>query len=333
MDLYDAMRVFTTVVETKSLTQAGRRLNLSPSTVSKHLAALEERFGVTLLARTTRKLAVTEIGQSFYGRCTQILEDIEKAEVELSELRQRPKGSLKVTAPTVFAIRHLSPRLPEFLRQHPDIRLELLLTSDNVDLFQQGIDLAVRVTSVPDPGMAAVRLAPSRRVFCAAPAYLAQHGEPRHPEELQSHNCLIPISQTAARWHYEDGREMVVTVHGNFMANNPELIRHAVLGGLGVAMLPVWLVSEDLRRGALQEILRAFPTPSSAIYALAPDKRFTPLKTRRFTEFLKQIMQPVPPWEQGGEALPQAREERPKGRASTISETHSSASRDPTLTS
>jgi len=318
MDLLDGMRVFTAVVETKSLTEAGKRLGLSPSTVSKYISALEEHFGATLLNRTTRKLWITEIGESLHGRCTQILEDVERTELELSELRMHPKGPLKVTAPPVFSMRYLAPRLPEFLASHPEIRLELVLTSESVDLAEQGIDLAIRITGRLDPTTTeAVPLCLSRRVFCAAPSYLARSGSPAHPAELKQHNCLIYNGLINNPWPYRDGEQLAeVFVGGNFVTNNLELVRHAALAGLGIVLMPTWLVAADLRSGALREILTDFKITPYSVYAVAPKKRYTPIKTYSFIEFLKGVFCPAPPWEaaDGAPAAASRREARNTGR-------------------
>lgn len=299
MDLLDGMRVFAAVVETKNLTEAGKRLGLSPSTVSKYISTLEERFGATLLNRTTRRLWITETGESFHERCIQILEDVERTELELSELRMQPKGPLKVTAPPVFSMRYLAPRLPEFLAHHPEIRLDLVLTSENIDLAEQGIDLAIRITGRIDPTtMEAVPLCPSRRVFCAAPAYLEKNGEPQHPAELTRHNCLIYNGLINNPWPYRDDERLTeVFVNGNFVTNNLELVRHAAVAGLGIVLMPTWLVAADLRSGALQEILTDFKITPYSVYAVTPKKRYTPIKTHSFIEFLKEVFCPTPPWE------------------------------------
>ena len=299
MDLLDGMRIFAAVVETKSLTDAGRKLGVAPSTVSKALSALEERFGVTLFNRTTRKLRITEIGESFHGRCIEILENVEEAELEMSALRAHPKGPLKVTAPPVFAMKYLAPRLPEFLTRHPEIRLDLVLTSENIDLAAQGVDLAIRITGRLDPATtSALPLCISRRVFCAAPAYLARAGAPKHPSELAQHNCLIYAGLINNPWPYRDGEQLAeVYVGGNFVTNNLEISRQAAIAGLGCALMPTWLVAEDLRSGALVEILTDFKITPYQVFAAMPKKRYTPVKTYSFLEFLKEIFRPAPPWE------------------------------------
>ncbi len=304
MDLLDGMRVFATVVETKSLTEAGKRLGVAPSTISKYLSALEERFGVTLFNRTTRKLRITEIGEGFHGHCIEILENVERTELEMSELRVHPKGPLKVTAPPVFAMKYLAPRLPEFLAKHPEIRLDLVLTSANVDLAEQGIDLAIRISGRIDPTTtAALPLCVSRRVFCAAPSYLAKHGEPRHPSALAEHNCLIYAGLINNPWPYRDGEQLAeVFVSGNFVTDNLEMVRHAAVAGLGIVLMPTWLVADDLRSGALVEILTDFKITPYSVYAVTPRKRYTPVKTYSFIEFLKEIFRPRPPWEIADEA-------------------------------
>jgi DNA-binding transcriptional LysR family regulator len=300
MDLFEGMRIFAAVVETKSLTKAGQRLGLSPSTVSKSISNLEERFGVTLLDRTTRRLWITEVGENFHARCLQVLDDVARTEAEISELRVNPRGTLKVTAPPVFVMRHLATRLPTFLAEHPEIRLDLMLTSENVDLSEQGIDVAIRIASSVDPAFIAVPLAISHRAFCAAPSYLASNGTPTHPDQLVQHNCLVYNGLINNPWPYRDGERLAeVYVQGSFSATNLELVRQATLAGLGIALMPTWLVADDLRERRLQQVLTEFRITSYSVYALAPRKRYMPVKTKRFIAFLEEIFSPRPPWERG----------------------------------
>lgn len=298
MNLLEAMRIFSAVVETGSLSEAARRLKISTSTVSKSLTALEERFNVSLISRTTRQLSVTEIGRNYYRRCTQILEDLDSAEAELSELTTAPRGSLRITAPTVLSLRHIAPRLARFAELHPEIHLDILLSNENFDLITEGIDVAIRVTAEPDPGLTAFPLTETRRVFCAAPAYLARAGRPASPEELPGHNCLVATGQTQHRWPYRHrGRTKHVLVQGNFVANNPDVVRCAALRGLGIALLPTWLVNEDLHGGTLERILAGHEPAPNGLFALTPPRRFLPRKTRCFIEFMQAELGSPPPWE------------------------------------
>ncbi|SLN13159.1 LysR family transcriptional regulator [Oceanibacterium hippocampi] len=302
MNLFEAMRIFSAVVEAGSLSEAGRRLNISTSTISKTLTALEERVKVTLISRTTRQLSVTEIGQSFYRRCSQILEDVESAESALSEWTAAPRGSLRVTAPTVLSLWHISSRLARFAELYPHIRLDIVLSNENFDLIHEGIDVGIRIAAEPDPALTAIMLTETRRAFCASPDYLARKGIPTTPQELQSHNCLIATGQTQNRWPYrEHGRTRHVLVQGNFVANNPDVIRNAAIRGLGVAMLPTWLINGDLRSGTLQPVLAGYEPSPNGLYIVTPTRRFLPMKTRCFIEFMQAEFDGLPPWERPDE--------------------------------
>ena len=186
-----SLRVFARVVELQSFSEVARRSGVTPATISKHVSSLEGQLGARLVNRTTRRLFITEAGQRLYEHCVRIMQELDQAEAEVAEVRGEPAGPLRVTAPMLFGLLRIAPRLPEFARQYPKVSIDLDLSVEKIDLFQERIDVAVRIAEAIDPGLVAFRLAPYRRVFCASPAYLAAHGTPRTPEDLAHHNCLV----------------------------------------------------------------------------------------------------------------------------------------------
>jgi DNA-binding transcriptional LysR family regulator len=279
-----SLRIFARVVELQSFSEVARRSGVTPATVSKHVSSLEAAVRARLVNRTTRRLFITDAGQRLYEHCVRVLRELDEAESELAEIKGEPAGSLHVTAPLMLAIRHLSPRLPEFMLRHPKVMLDIDVSIEKVDLFQERIDVALRIADTVDPGLVAFRLAPYRRVFCAAPAYLAHYGTPQTPDELGAHNCLISRGATLnSTWPIQRGGTMdSVRVSGNFVANNGELVRHAALGGLGILMVARWMVDDDLRQGRLVEILAEYAPTNRAIYAVLPRQGSLTPKVRAF---------------------------------------------------
>ena len=284
-----SVRIFVRVVELQSFSEVARRGGITPATVSKHVSSLEAAVKARLINRTTRRLFITEAGQRLYEHCVKVLQELDDAESELAEIKGEPAGSLHVTAPLMFALRRLSPRLPEFLERYPKVSLDLDLSIEKVDLFQQRIDVAVRIADAIEPGLVAFRLAPYRRAFCASPAYLERRGTPRTPEDLGAHNCLVGRGATLnATWPVErNGERSSVRVSGNYLANNGEVLRDAALAGLGIIMTARWVVADDFRAGTLVELLPEFVPTNRAIYAVLPRQGTLSPKVRAFVDFLK----------------------------------------------
>lgn len=286
----NTLRIFARVVELESFSEVARRMGVTPATVSKHIGALEGRLGARLVNRTTRRLFITEAGQRLYERCLRVLQELEEAEAELSEMQNEPSGLLRVTAPLMLAGRRISPRLPEFMKQYPKLAIDLNLSIRKLDLFQEHIDVAVRIAEVIDPGLVAFRLAAYDRVFCASPDYLRERGTPKTPEDLANHNCLISRGATLnSSWPVKkDGRVVQMRVSGNLVADNGEVIRDAAVAGLGLCMTASWLVEEDLRAGRLVEVLAAYAVQNRAVYAVLAQRGAMTPKLRCFIDFLKE---------------------------------------------
>ena len=299
LDDLGALRIFAAVVDAGSLTDAGRRLRIVPSTVSKHLAALEAKVSGQLIIRSTKRMHVTELGRRFYDRCVTILQEVEEAELEVGDYNAEPQGVLKISAAPVFASLHLMPVLARLLALYPKIKLDLTLTNTEEDLVAYGIDAAIRISHDLDPSLFAVKLAPNVRVFCAAPAYLDQHERPESVADLIHHNCLVirNVSQSAT-WPMRrpEGEIDKIPISGTFTCDNGDMLRQALLAGLGVGHLARFMVHDHIASGQLVELFPESRTVASHIYAVFPKKRNMPLKTRVFIDHLKAEFRKPPPW-------------------------------------
>jgi len=312
-DILTEMSVFSRVVATGSLTSAARELGLSPAMVSRRLTALEGRLGVRLLNRTTRTVRLTDEGASYYDSCSRLLAEVDEAEAAVSAGRVEPRGTLKVAIPSSFGSRHITPLVPRFAERFPNVKLALSLSDRNVNLVEEGFDLAIRIADLEDSSLAARRLAPNRRVVCASPEYLKRHGTPRTPQDLASHNCLT-TTDFAMRWEYQDPQGITASaqVSGRYACDNWQVLREWAVAGLGIALKSTWDVREHLEDGSLVPLFPGYTFGSDvAIYAVYPHRRHLPAKTRVFIEFLAESFGPEPYWD-----LPRARAKpRIKARA------------------
>ena len=287
MDRLDSLSLFVKVVELGSMTAAADHAQLSPQLVGKHVQALERRLGVRLLQRTTRRQSLTDFGRTFYEHARIILAEVEIAEGLAAQTRAVPSGRLRVNAPVSFGTHSLAPRLPDYMREHPQVNVELTLSNRTVDLIEEGIDVAFRVGPLSDSGLIARALAPYQLALCAAPAYLAAGPPLETPEDLRHHSCL-GFSHTELRtaWTLDgpSGRNVVPT-SGQLVANHGEPLLCAALAGMGVLMQPLELVRAALADGRLVRVLPDHAVPSRPMHLLyAPDRRLTP-KLRSFLDF------------------------------------------------
>ena len=303
MEELHGMSFFIKAVESGSFTAAAEAMGISPSAVSKQISRLEDRLGVQLLNRTTRKLGLTEAGATFYERSARIMQEVEEAEALVTTLHKAPRGLLRVSAPMLLGQMHVAPATAEFLTRYPEMRLELNFIDRTVDLIEEGIDVALRLDELPDSTMVARRLAPHRRVLCGSPAYFERRGVPKTPADLARHNCLTYGSGHPNRaWFFKDekGRHPM-EVHGTFQTNNAEALRQAVLGGLGIAMLPTFLVGSDLSAGLLRPILSDYVSADTVIYAVYPQHRHQSPKVRAYVDFMTERFGPRPSWDEAAE--------------------------------
>jgi DNA-binding transcriptional LysR family regulator len=294
--------VFVKVVELASFTAAAEALDMSQPVVSKAVTRLEEKLGARLLNGTTRRLSLTEAGSELYGRSVRALAEIENAELEVARFQTEPRGLLRVSAPMSFSILQLGPALQGFLTRYPGVTLELSLDDRQVDLVEEGFDVAVRIGRLQDSNLIARKIAPCRQVLCASPAYLAQRGEPERPEDLLEHSCILYSLVSAPReWRLvdADGEMHTVPITGAVQSNNGLVNRAVALAGGGIVLLPTFYLGEQLRSGALKPVLCRFKPQELAVYAVYPERRNLMPKVRAFVDFLATTFGPEPPWEQG----------------------------------
>ncbi|MFH7243591.1 MAG: LysR family transcriptional regulator [Spirulina sp.] len=292
MDKFESIRAFTQVVESGGFAAAARQMGLSRSAVNKLVINLEDDLQTQLLHRTTRRVSTTAAGRAFYERCVNILADLEEAELALSRLQEEPRGNLRVNAPMTFGTLHLGPLLVDFMAQYPDLQVELSLNDRFIDPIDEGFDVTVRIA--PDPGavsLIAHPLAPCPMVICAAPTYLQRWGTPTQPTDLEHHACLHYGHRSQDNvWTLTDAHQgpTVVSVHGPLCCNNGEVLTQAALAGLGIVLIPRFIVENALQQGQLQPILTNFCPPASQIYALYPVNRHLSVKVKALIEFLKK---------------------------------------------
>lgn len=289
MNSLSSMDLFVQVVQSGSFSAAARALDLTPSAVSKQISRLEDRLTARLITRTTRQFKLTEEGRAYYERSTRILADVAEAEQAVSQIQGVARGSLRVNLPVAFGRLHVAPLLPAFLADHPKLSIDLTLNDRYVDLVEEGVDVALRIGELKDSSLIARRLAPNRRIVCGAPAYFEGRRLPERPADLEAHNCLVYTYRASRNdWRFlgPDGSDQVVQVTGNLEANNAEALSAALLGGLGLGLLPLWLVGSDLKSGRLMELLKDYHAPDSAIYAVYPPGRHLSPKVRSFVDFL-----------------------------------------------
>ncbi|POZ63680.1 LysR family transcriptional regulator [Chromobacterium alticapitis] len=314
MEHFAAIPVFVAVVEAGSFSAAAAKLGLTKSAVSKRVQQLEAGLNVRLLQRTTRRQSLTEAGERYYDSVRHALAIAMEAEEAAAGLQSQAAGVLRVSAPMAFGRLHLSPLVPAFLRRHPAIELDLAMDDRMVDLVADGYDLAVRIGNLPDNSMVARRLAPCRVWVCASPDYLAEYGEPRHPAELAQHNCIAySYYRGGASWVFQGPQgEIRVQPRGNYLVNNSEARRDALLAGLGICEMPTFLVGPDLAAGRLKAVLTDYPLPRHAIHVVYPERRRLPAKARVFIDFLQEKLGgDLPLWDSG---LPASLLASPNGR-------------------
>lgn len=300
MESLSDVAVFVQVVRDGSFTKAADRLELSRSVVSKYVTRLEERLGARLLNRTTRRLSLTEAGRVFYERSRRGLEEIEEAETEVSRLQGEARGLLRVNSPMSFGILHIAPLLPEFLAENPEVSVDMNLDDRKVDVIEEGFDVSIRITDLPDSSLVARRLGPCRHAVVAAPAYLEKHGVPRTPDDLRDHNIIAyQYQESATDWHFltEDKEQITVPVSGSIQMNNSLALREALLGGIGITRTPTFVVGKDIAAGKLVSLLPSYQTLEVSIFLVYPQRRHLSPKVRAFVDFVAARISSDPYWD------------------------------------
>ena len=291
MDKFERMRAFVQVVNSGGFAAAAREMGVSRSAVNKLVIALENDLGVQLLHRSTRVVTPTETGLAFHERCVEILASLDDAERSITQMHEQPKGRLRMNAPMSFGTLHLAPVLADFLVQYPDLQVQLTLSDRFVDPIEEGFDITVRIAKPPASASLIVHpLIAAPRVLCAAPTYLATHGTPTQPHELHHHSCLH-YGQLATENHWmligADG-EQTISVNGTLCSNNGEVLRDAAIRGLGITLLPLFIVGQDLQQGKLQIILPDYHPPELSISLIYPVNRHLSTKVRLLVDFLQE---------------------------------------------
>lgn len=297
MDKFQEMRVFAAVVEAGSFVGASDALDMSKPAVSRYVADLEARLGVRLLHRTTRKLSLTPEGEVFYTRCRQLLSNIEEAEAEITSRSGEATGQLKVSVPVSFGLLHLAPLWAEFMARHPKVTLDLTLSDRMVDLVEEGFDLAVRIARLPSSSLISRKLSSTRMILCASPKYLKRHGTPSHPSELARHTiAAYSLLSMGEVWEFDGPQGRVaIKVDPRMRTNSGDTCRAVALRHEALVIQPSFLVGEDIRSGALLEILPEFRSMEMGIYAMYPTRKHVLPKVRLLIDYLVEAFK-VPRW-------------------------------------
>jgi DNA-binding transcriptional LysR family regulator len=282
---WDGLEEFVLVAETGRFGEAARRLNLSASHVSRQIARLEERLQTRLLYRTTRTVTLTEAGLLFLPHCQHLIDARNEALRAVRDLSSEPRGLLRMTCAVAYGEEFIMPRVNDFVARYPQLRMEMTLTNQRLDLVQGSYDLAIRLGRLPDSTLVATRLAPRQLFLCASPRYLEQHGAPHSLSELPRHNCLIGSDD---HWHFrQNGRELTVRVQGNWRCNSGRAVLEAALRGFGLCQLPDYYVAEHLQNGSLRPLLTHLQPDDAGVWAVYPQQRHLSPKVRGLIDHLK----------------------------------------------
>jgi len=286
------MEAFVLVVDTGSFSAAARRLNVGQPAVSKLVAQLEERLGVKLLVRTTRGLTATEAGLKYYERARRSVEEADDAESEARGAGSGLTGRLRICGAITFARIHLMPRLPEFLARHPELEMEVVLDDRNIDLVQEGIDVALRMGQLSDSSLTARRIASGRHVVVGTPAYFERTGKPMAPGDLATHQAVIYDQEAGGKdWTFQrDDAEIAVTLKGRLRVSAAEGVRAAVLANAGIAVASEWMFSPEIADRTVQMVLQDWELPRIDLWAVFPAGRTATTKARTFTQFVQEVM-------------------------------------------
>ncbi len=293
VDKLTSMTVFVRVAKAGSFAGGARELGISRAMATKHIMQLEGSLGTRLINRTTRSLSLTDVGISYLERCQQVLLDVDEMESAVTHLQTEPRGLLKISAPPAIGATHIARAVAEFLKIYNDLTIEMVVQGSPGDLIDEGIDLAIVLGDLDDTSMVARRLASSSLVICASPEYLQREGVPQTPDDLSAHSCLINWAVSPRnKWQFKNcsGFKTVV-VSGRMQANAAHPIRIAALNGLGLVMLPTYIVGKDIENGTLQVVLEDYPLPPLDIHAVYPHRKYLSAKVKSFMDFLQVWLQ------------------------------------------
>jgi DNA-binding transcriptional LysR family regulator len=302
MDRFRTMQSFVEVIRLGSFSEAAKILGLSRALISRHITDLEKRLGVRLLTRTTRRITLTEAGAEHFNFCQRIIKEIEEKETSLKQMQREPAGSLKILAPKSLTTLALGDAIASFATASPHLSISLMLDDlsfRSYDFIERGFDVAVHTTPIRESSLVARKIATLRWLLCASPEYLKRQGEPRVPRDLTRHQCLVHLNSDPSDrvWRLRDTAGLAsVKVQGPFASNSVLVLRKAALKSLGIAILPVYCVKEDLKSGALREVLAEYPIPIHPLSLVWAPGRETPKKIRHLADFLAHWFRkhPVP---------------------------------------
>jgi len=303
MDRLRAFEVFVAVVGKQGFARAAEALGTSPANVTRYIVELESHLGTRLLNRHSRKLSLTESGEALYERAKAVLDDVAEAEAITASATLQPRGRLRINVPLSFGILHLAPLWPKFAKAYPEVELEVALIDRVVDIVEEGYDLGVRISRAGSQAHAARKLATSRNIVCASPAYLRKHGRPKQPSDLSEHACIgYTYAASADDWKLVDaaGREHSVRVPCVMHTNNGDTARAAALAGMGIIWQPTFLIGPDLRAGTLVPLMPGYRMHDIDVLAVYPSRRHLSAKVRVMVDFLAAAFKGVAPWDRGG---------------------------------
>lgn len=294
MDKLAAIRAFVSVAEEGGFSAAAQELGLSKSAASRQIAALEEELGAQLLKRSTRSVKLTDSGFAYLERCRALLADLDEADRAVAALHNQPRGLLRVNAPMSFGISHAAPAVADFMNRYPDLQVALILNDRFVDPYEEGFDVTLRIGELEDSSLSARKLALIEMGLYASPGYVETRGRPREPKDLRSHWALH-YGRPAANPEWTLRGQHSVAIRYRLCSNNGDALRVAALAGLGIAMIPTFLVRDELQKGALVPLLEGFEPQPIALYAIYPPTRFLAAKVRVFIDFLAERFQKLRP--------------------------------------
>jgi len=300
MDRLKALQTFLEVAKSASMSHVARDEGVTPAMIGRRIDQLEERLGVKLFKRTTRKITMTPEGAAFYETVRLILDDLAAAEDTISVGAKNAVGQLIISAPTAFGRKHVAPHIPQFLVDNPNLSVTLQLTERLVDLKNERVDLAIRIADLKNADFIAVKLAGNHRVVIGSPSYIKRAGKPAAITELAGHNCLVTAAEdgSAGIWHFEEkGLIRSIKVSGNMQCNDGAVLTKWALAGHGLAWRSAWEVADEIAKNRLVEVLQKFSAPGHEIYAVYPDRKFLPAKVKLFIDFLKRKFDAPQYWE------------------------------------
>jgi DNA-binding transcriptional LysR family regulator len=296
MDKLDAMQTFVRVAEAGSFIAVANQRQVARSVVTRQVAALEKHLGTKLITRSTRNLTLTAAGSAYLEKCRVILNMVDAAESSLAEEKAVPRGRIRLGLPLSYGLQELMPALLQFAQEQPFVELIMDLSDQRANLIEEGLDLSIRITADLQPGDIVRRLGECHLLTLAAPEYLAQHGEPRHPNDLRHHECLIYASDSAStQWAYREGEHSLqVPVRGRIVANNGSALTEAAARGMGITRQPDFIAAPYLAQGRVKAVLQDYETPPLGIYAVLPSNRYIPQRVSVLIEHLAQTLAPSP---------------------------------------